>query len=251
MSAVSILFLQGIHLIAVKLDNTFAPGLMQKNKDLFNDRYSDKGTTFAGDVMYYSGGSWISYGGSFTWPQAAYELSLALDNNDVPYIAYADPSNANKVTVKKYGGMFGWMNVGSPGFSDSDADMVKMAFDHNHVPYVLFKDYAHGQKATVMKYNSALYQWVSVGQAGFTTGVPSFPSLAIDDSDNLYVAYQNEDNYKKATVMRFNGSDWSVVGTPDFSAADVEFTSIAIVNNQPFLAYKDYSKWGEGFGSHL
>lgn len=45
--------------------------------------------------------------------------------------------------------------------------------------------------------------------------------------------------------MRFNGSDWSVVGTPDFSAADVEFTSIAIVNNQPFLAYKDYSNGGK------
>ena len=43
----------------------------------------------------------------------------------------------------------------------------------------------------------------------------------------------------KATVMKFDGTGWVKVGSAGFSAGEVSYTSLAIDNDTPYVAYRD------------
>ena len=138
------------------------------------------------------------------------------------------------------------MVVGTVGFSTGEIPFISLAIDSSGTPYVAYQDMANGNKATVMEYSGG--SWVVVGTAGFSAGGLQFLSLAIDSSGTPYVAYQDESGAggQKATVMKYSGGSWVVVGTVCFSAGVVEFTSLAIDSSgTPYAAYQDVatSSW--------
>lgn len=60
--------------------------------------------------------------------------------------------------------------------------------------------------------------WVTVGAAGFSAGGVTISSVAFQPSSNQpYVAYQDQENGSKVTVMRFDGANWVKVGAAGFS----------------------------------
>src|ERR1041384_7195386 len=68
--------------------------------------------------------------------------------------------------------------------------------------------------------------WETVGAAGFSTEATWFTSLALDHG-TPYVAYVDGNNYSTATVMKFDGNDWTTIGAANFSARylnDLAFT---------------------------
>ena len=78
------------------------------------------------------------------------------------------------------------------------------------------------------------------GSAGFSAGGAYYTSLAIDDSGTPYVAYKDGFYSNKATVMKFNGSNWVNVGSPGFSAGEASHISLAIDDSgMPYVAYQD------------
>jgi LPXTG-site transpeptidase (sortase) family protein len=91
---------------------------------------------------------------------------------------------------------------------------------------------------------AASYLWQNVGPAGFSAGSVFFTSLALDGS-TPYVAYSDDANSFKATVMRFNGTSWETVGTAGFSAGAAEYSSLALEGSTPYVAYKDGDKSGK------
>ncbi len=107
------------------------------------------------------------------------------------------------------------------------------------MPYVAYQDVANGSKATVMKFDGSA--WVNVGQAGFSDGPVGFTSLAFDGT-TPYITFNDYAYNGKACVMTFNGTTWAHVGSTGvsaFSAGEAEFTSIAMNNGTPYVAYKD------------
>lgn len=62
-------------------------------------------------------------------------LSLAIASNNVPYVAYQDIGNENRVSVSRYNGLC-WEVVGEPGFSAGSVTYLSMALDNNDTPYV-------------------------------------------------------------------------------------------------------------------
>jgi len=54
----------------------------------------------------------------------------------------------------------GWNNVGTPGFTSSQANYISLAINGS-IPYVAFSDAAYNNKASVMKYDGT--NWVYVG----------------------------------------------------------------------------------------
>jgi len=91
-------------------------------------------------------------------------------------------------------------------------------------------------------YKSSLdYAWKSVGQEGFTRGVATFSSLAFNPADGLlYVAYMDYANSEKATVQKFDGTNWVNVGNPGFSTQDVAYVCLAFSpSGQPYVAFTD------------
>ena len=60
------------------------------------------------------------------------------------------------------------------------------------------------------------YAWKTVGYAGFSTGIAYWTSIACSPDGEPYVAYRNIGYSGKATVMKFNGTNWVNVGNQDF-----------------------------------
>ena len=85
--------------------------------------------------------------------------------------------------------------------------------------------------------------WQYVGNAGFSSKGILYPNLTFSPSDFLpYVAFADATN-GKATLMKFDGSNWINVGNPGFSASLAYYLSLSFSpsDGQPYVAYGDYS----------
>jgi len=81
---------------------------------------------------------------------------------------------------------------------------------------------------------------MNVGNVNFSAGGASYPSLALDSSGIPYVAYQDSAHSNKATVMKFNGTNWVDVGPADFSAGPAYYENLAISSKgEPYIVYTD------------
>jgi hypothetical protein len=186
-------------------------------------------------VMKFNGTLWEIVGSkSFSAGMVEY-VSLKIDGNGVPYVAFQDEWNSYKITVMKFNGT-SWENVGSPGFSKQNAKYISLDIDSSNIPYVAFQDAGDGQKASVMKFNGA--NWVYVGIAGFSSASSSHQSLAIDSKDVPYIAYYSV----RANVLKFNGTSWENVGSANFanSAYSIRYINLVIDNKDDFyIAFQE------------
>ena len=93
-----------------------------------------------------------------------------------------------------------------------------------------------------MKFNGS--NWINVWSPWFSAGVAYNQSLAIDNNWTPYVAYMDNQNWYKTTVMKFNGSSWINVWSPWFSAGEASYQSLVIDENwTPYVAYSDWWNW--------
>lgn len=127
-----------------------------------------------------------------------------------------------------------WLPLSTPGFSAGYTQYNSFAIAKDGTKYVVYQDVTNSKKATVMKFNGT--SWVPVGTPGFSIGESSYDSVAIAPDGTPYVAYQDGTdgdglNNGKATVMKFNGTNWVPVGTPGFSTWPVIYTSIAVASD--------------------
>jgi len=208
--------------------------------------YADSLANWKATVMKYNGSSWFAVGapgfsaGGVAW------TSIAIDGNNVPYVVYQDSTKGNAATVMKFNGS-AWITVGSAGFTPEEADYTIIAIDQNNTPYIVYADTLNNNDwVTVMKYTGS--SWSAVGKTRFgnlynITFFYHSLDMAIDSNGIPYVVYSDAGNGNAATVMTFNGSNWTAVGIAGFSAGAVNYTSIAInpINNMPYVIYSDHT----------
>jgi hypothetical protein len=136
---------------------------------------------------------------------------------------------------------YAWKNVGNAGFSAEEATFTSIAFSPSDgQPYVAFEDYEFYLKATVMKFDGT--NWVNIGNGGFSASLAEYTSLAFSPSGQPYVAYEDAGtgDSSKATVMKFDGTNWVNDGNAGFSAGDAWYTSLAFsLSGQPYVAFQD------------
>ena len=211
--------------------------------------YLDGGNSGKATVMKYNGTSWEVVGNADFSTMYANDLSLAVDGKGTPYVAYSDYVNYNKATVMKYNSTnMSWEAVGGLGFSAGNASFTSLAIDGSGTPYVAYEDAGNSNKATVMKYSSTSKSWEAVGSPGFSAGRTDYESLVVNGGGVPYVAYEDEGNSNKATVMKYNSTseNWETIGSAGFSASNAIYTSLAIDGNgTPYVAYSD----GQAYGS--
>lgn len=203
----------------------------------FTDFYNDLNYPKRTSVMKYNGTDW-EYVGSrgFTSHNAVY-ISIVIDVNNIPYIAFGDASTPGRRSVMKFNGT-SWEYVGKPGFSESTAINGNMVIDSKRTLYVTYSELKDDEfKPCVMKFNGN--QWEYVGPPRFSDWEAGSVSIALDDNDIPYVAYTDRAFQGKVTVMKFDGSNWIPVGNKGCTPAAVNFLSFTIKNNKPYLAFQD------------
>jgi hypothetical protein len=80
--------------------------------------------------------------------------------------------------------------------------------------------------------------WVPVGNTSFSAGTAEYESLYVYNG-TPYIAYGDDANGGKTTVMMFDGSNWAPVGSPGFSAGLINNVSLYVYNGTPYVAYMD------------
>ena len=80
--------------------------------------------------------------------------------------------------------------------------------------------------------------WQTVGGAGFVS--TSIVDMSVCDGIP-YVAYQDNMQNKKITVMKYNGTAWVNVGNPGFTQGQVHEFSLFVSNGTPYIATRDMS----------
>ncbi|WP_028606033.1 choice-of-anchor U domain-containing protein [Ottowia thiooxydans] len=190
-----------------------------------------------------AGTSWEAVGGAgFSAGWVRY-TSLAFGLDGKPYVAYMDEANGYKASVMRLNSAgTAWEAVGSAGFSAGVAEYTSLAFGPDGKPYVAYRDGANGGKVSVMRLNSPGTAWEVVGGAGFSAGEVLSTSLSFGPDGKPYVAYRDESNGNKASVMRLNsaGMAWEAVGGAGFSAGWADNPSLSFgPDGKPYVAYRD------------
>jgi hypothetical protein len=157
-----------------------------------------------------------------------------------PYVVYTECWSKCLGIIKRFDGT-SWSTLGNQSFSTSDVGYTKLAFNPSDgLPYVAFTDYGNSSKATVKKFDGSL--WVNVGPAGFTSTPACFISLAFDTLGMPYISYSSDFHNPgiKASVMKYNGSQWEYVGMEGISSGSAEYTDMAFSSSGIlYLAYQD------------
>jgi hypothetical protein len=91
---------------------------------------------------------------------------------------------------------------------------------------------------------SANAQWTTVGAAGFTAGSVGDKLIAVYN-DTIYVAFEDGANSNSLSVMKYDGTSWTLVGQPGFSGGFGTFDFKISNVGEMYIAY---SSPGSGSG---
>lgn len=204
-------------------------------------------------VKKFDGNNWVTVGNPDFSSGEVICTTMAFDPVATPYVAF---TSHYKASVMKFDGS-NWVSVGQDRFTPGYVSFTSIAIDHNGTPYIAFRDqgdtvhgsWPNGYRASVMKFDGA--NWVYVGAPGFssngTFGGAAYTSLAIDSSGTLYIAFVDDSNAFKATVMKFDGNNWVNVGSAGIvSTGSANNTSIVIDSQgTPYVGYVDGANGGK------
>jgi Secretion system C-terminal sorting domain len=205
-------------------------------QDMLYVCYTQNNYPYKATAMKYNGTAWQTLGTPQFTPGGAYNTAIAVSPDGTPYVLYSDETNNDKASVMKFNGT-AWETVGAEGFSSGGITDPVIMVAANGTPYVT---YTAGQ-GEVMKFNGTA--WEAIGGA-FSESQASWPDIHIGPDGFLYTAYSDFNNYGKAVVKKFTGTEWETIG--NFSDEAVSYTTLATKpDGQLFLSYHDNDNSGK------
>ncbi len=238
--------------LTATIDGTYTVHNLTENTHYTVCFTADNGSTLAADVdasvsftttasTNLTGPVWNLVGMPDTSSSVSGYFHMALAPDGTPYVGYDDFAT-EKATVLRFNGT-AWVIVGPAPFSAGMIYDLSMAFAPDGTPYVAYQDVANDFKTTVMKFNGTA--WVPVGPAGFSPDQASSTSLAFAPDGSPYVAFVGPfmGSGGAETVMKFNGSNWVLVGTAGFAGAIS--TNLAFgPDGAPYVVFSDGAEFG-------
>ncbi|MBN2361722.1 MAG: hypothetical protein JXR83_19880 [Deltaproteobacteria bacterium] len=216
-------------------------------------------------IKRYNGSVWVDVGtGSSTGggvsdsPGRSYYPSLAVGFSGNPVVAWEE---SDEIYIKRFDGI-AWLDVLSfassgGGISDNtgNSEDPSLAVDSSGNPVVAWVDDTSGDdEIYVKRFDGSA--WVEIGAGSSAgggvsnnTGYSYNPSIALDDSGNLMVAWSDRTsgNYE-IYIKRYNSIYWTVVGTSSDSGGGISnntstsYTPSLALDpmGNPVVAWRDY-----------
>lgn len=189
-------------------------------------------------VHMYNGTTWKKLGSIFN-TGGCQNVKIAVDAAGTPYVAFRDGNNGSKLTVLKYtAGIWSYVG-GSPGISVGAVWSLDIKVDSNGFPIVAYEE--QSSQASVKKFDGT--SWNYIGTQYISPAYATYVSLALNSADVPYVAYSDGIGWPSlnATVKRFDGANWVLVGPQQFSASQADYIDLEFdKNNNLFIAYSDH-----------
>ncbi|MDF2193421.1 hypothetical protein [Paraflavitalea sp. CAU 1676] len=220
-----------------------------------------KGTT--GDLAYvekYNGKEWETVGGGPVSVGSINYITLAFDNNNKLYCAFADYKRG-RLAVSQLDNN-AWVELASPQ-DQATCDEITLLFTKANKPVICFADSKNGKKVTVKTFNGT--QWDLTGAAPASDKEGRYIHMALDSKDQPVVAYQYTWD-GKILVKKFDGKAWVNVGDPVFASGNDNVSLALDAQDSPYVSYHvtsshtikvskfDGAKWAEitagGTGSY-
>ncbi len=101
-------------------------------------------------VMGFNGSTWGVVGEEGVSAGAAFDTSLAITPDGVPYVAFSDDGAGSRAAVMRLSGS-SWIRAGRSYLSTAYGLRTKLAISPEGIPHVIFEDHANGRRATVMR----------------------------------------------------------------------------------------------------
>jgi hypothetical protein len=178
-------------------------------------------------VMKYNGIDWENVGSrgiSDYNVSSTHAFDLKIAQNGTPYLAYQDGLSGELVTIKKFNGIE-WKLEGAPLSSGNvEQKWVTMTISSKSVPYVTFtKEFVNANvgkftKTIVVKFNGI--DWINLSYHTFVTawdGITqeclAYPTLAISNRDEVYIAYLDYKSFSSVIVKKNDGISWNQVAS--------------------------------------
>ena len=115
-----------------------------------------------------------------------------------------------------------WQYVGSAGFSADMASLSQVAVAADGTLYAAFRETNLGDSVTVMKYNGPT--WELVGSRAISPDAVGMLNLDLTSLGMPYIGYRDKVAgvfANRATVQKYNGSSWELVGSRSFSTGEI------------------------------
>jgi hypothetical protein len=139
-----------------------------------------------------------------------------------------------------------WEALGSddfnqPSITGNNGYYNSFGINNSGIPFVFVSELNIGwsfPENTVRKFS--LNKWINVGISGFTRTTYGFSSISFDVNGNPFVAFQDTLNNNHISVMKYDGSNWVIVGNPSFATGNL---ASLVLNNSgtPYIVYIDSS----------
>jgi hypothetical protein len=157
-------------------------------------------------------------------------VELKFDSKENLYVAYTQTSG--KGFIKRYTNG-AWVALGTTITESSNplkAQGLTLSFNSSDKPYIMYLDNWDG-KLFAKTFDIKTSKWTTVGTTVATSSV-NMPSMAIDNADNIFVAYSTDNDI---VVKKFDGTQWVEFGKPGKSIRN--FASLKTFNNELFMFY--------------
>ena len=189
-------------------------------------------------VMKYDGNSWSFVGPTIFSGYLLDAPCIAFNPSGEPVVAFHHYDGMEKINVKKFNGN-NWVNVGTTNFDI--AEELSFELTPTGEPYIAYLGLSFPSWGDcVVRHLDSQGYWILVGSPGIV-GTAKYVSLALDSSVIPHVAFMDQDLGSRASVKKFNGTDWEYLGQGGFSSAEARNTRLVFSHSgEAFVAFKDY-----------
>jgi hypothetical protein len=190
-------------------------------------------------IKKWNGTTWENFGSATGYVNKGNNALLKFNSLNEPFVAFSNYSVfGGKCSVMNLNGGV-WNYYISTFVTNFQAVQLDFNIASDNTVYVIAQN-SNGGVVSVYKPNGSI--WSLVGPtANIANGIANFPKITIGPANIPYIFYGDNSVNGAATVRKWNGVDWELVGNQGFSVTSIGFSDLKIVNGIPTVIFQNGS----------